>query len=30
MIGQFVDTGLNIVIFLYLGFLVWLCVRPDP
>jgi len=30
MSGSFVDTALNLVVFAYLGFLVWLAARPDP
>lgn len=30
MIGAFIDTGLNLVVFAYLGFLVWLALHPDP
>jgi hypothetical protein len=25
-----VDTALNVAVFAYLGFLVWLATRPDP
>ncbi|SMX46960.1 hypothetical protein RUA8715_02943 [Ruegeria arenilitoris] len=30
MTGEFLDTVLNVTVFLYLGFLIWLCLRPDP
>ena len=26
----FIDTILNITVFAYIGFLVWLATRPDP
>ena len=25
-----IDTILNITVFAYIGFLVWLAIRPDP
>lgn len=30
MSGQLIDTALNLNIFAYVGFLVWLALRPDP
>ncbi len=30
MSGQFVDTMLNVTVFAYIGFLIWLSFRPDP
>ncbi len=30
MTGEFLDTVLNVTVFLYLGILIWLCLRPDP
>lgn len=30
MIGPLIDTILNLVVFGYIGFLVWLALRPDP
>jgi len=30
MIGSLMDTVLNLGVFAYLGFLVWLATRPDP
>jgi hypothetical protein len=30
MTGEFLDTVLNVTVFLYLGFLIWLYLRPDP
>ena len=29
MSGQFIDTMLNLSVFAYIGFLVWLSLRPD-
>ena len=30
MTGWLLDTVLNLTIFLYMGFLIWLVTRPDP
>lgn len=30
MTGQIVDTALNVMVFLYIGGLIWLCFRADP
>ncbi len=30
MSGHFIDTALNLSVFAYIGFLVWLALRPDP
>ena len=30
MIGQILDTALNLTVFAYVIFLVWLAMRPDP
>lgn len=30
MNGSLVDTMLNLLVFAYLGFLVWLAIRPRP
>lgn len=30
MIGTPIDTILNLLVFAYIGFLIWLCLRPDP
>ncbi len=30
MSSQIIDTFLNLTVFAYLGFLVWLALRPDP
>ncbi len=30
MSGSFVDTMLNVSVFAYIGFLIWLSLRPDP
>jgi len=30
MIGQILDTALNVTVFAYLGFLIWLATRPSP
>lgn len=29
MSGQFADTMLNVSIFAYIGFLIWLAARPE-
>ncbi len=30
MSGQFIDTMLNLSVFAYIGFLIWLSLRRDP
>lgn len=30
MSHDLIDTALNVTVFLYIGFLVWLMLRPDP
>ncbi len=30
MSGQLIDTALNLSVFAYIGFLVWLALRLDP
>ncbi|SMP29204.1 hypothetical protein SAMN06265373_106168 [Shimia sagamensis] len=30
MSGSLIDTMLNVSVFAYIGFLIWLSVRPDP
>lgn len=30
MSGDLADTFLNVTVFAYIGFLVWLSFRPDP
>ncbi len=30
MSGQMIDTALNLSVFAYIGFLVWLSLRRDP
>ncbi len=30
MSGTLMDTVLNLSVFAYVGFLVWLCLRPGP
>ena len=30
MMGQPLDTFLNLVVFAYIGFLIWLAIKPDP
>ncbi len=30
MSGQIIDTMLNVTVFAYIGFLIWLSLRPDP
>ncbi len=30
MTSSWIDTALNLTVFLYFGFLVWLYTRPDP
>lgn len=30
MTQNLIDTALNVTVFLYIGFLVWLMLRPDP
>lgn len=30
MTGQMVDTLLNLLVFAYIGILVWLALRPNP
>ena len=30
MEGSLLDTALNLIVFAYIGFLVWLSLRPNP
>lgn len=30
MTGTMVDAVLNLTVFAYIGFLIWLALRPDP
>ncbi len=30
MSGTLMDTVLNLSVFAYVGFLIWLCMPPDP
>ena len=30
MIGGVIDTLLNLTVFAYIGFLIWLVIYPDP
>ncbi|SDL82859.1 hypothetical protein SAMN04488026_11195 [Aliiruegeria lutimaris] len=30
MMGAPLDTVLNLIVFAYIGFLIWLAAKPDP